>query len=122
MKLYYLALDEINQLPDEYGYKHLAKELTHYRMKVVDETESIREIEEKIANGLIEELIYAAHNEIKLLRIMKQWKPWVELKLSQDEMKEALHGLAGWRADNPFPAHFENYENMRHDRTPREKY
>ena len=40
-------------------------------MKVVDETECIREIENKIAYGLVEELIVQAHNEIKLLRIMK---------------------------------------------------
>ena len=37
MKLYYLALDEINELPDEYGYKFLSRELTRFRMKVVDE-------------------------------------------------------------------------------------
>ncbi len=73
MKLYYLALDELNQLPDEYGYKFVSRELTHFRMKVVDETLQIREIEEKIASGLIEELIFQAHNEIKLLRLMKKW-------------------------------------------------
>lgn len=39
------------------GYKFLSQEITRYRMKVVDETMSIRAIEEKIAHGLIEELI-----------------------------------------------------------------
>jgi hypothetical protein len=48
-------------------------------MKVVDENMSIRAIEEKIAHGLIEELIYAAHNELKLIKIMKNWKPWEHL-------------------------------------------
>jgi hypothetical protein len=45
-------------------------------MNVVDESKSIRLIEEKIAGGLIEVLIYQAHNELKLIRIMKNWKPW----------------------------------------------
>ncbi len=54
----------------------MSQELTRFRMKVVDENKSIRAIEEKINYGLVEELIFAAHNELKLLRIMKQWRPW----------------------------------------------
>ena len=58
MKLYYLILDEIKSLPDEYAYKFLSRELTRFRMKVVDENKSIRDIENKISAGLIEELIF----------------------------------------------------------------
>ena len=58
MKLYYMILDEIKQLPDEYEYKVLSEEMTKYRMKVVDENENIRAIEDKIAAGLIEELVF----------------------------------------------------------------
>ena len=76
MKLYYLILDEVNKLPDAYTYRLLARETTRFRMKIVDENESIRDIEEKIAHGMIEELIMQAHNEIKLLRIMGTWRPW----------------------------------------------
>ena len=54
MKLYYLILQEIAALPDEYGYKFYCRELTRYRMKVVDDNMSIRAIEEKIASGLVE--------------------------------------------------------------------
>ena len=50
--------------------------MTRFRMKVVDENKSIRKIEEKIGFGLVEELVYQAHNELKLIRIMKNWKPW----------------------------------------------
>jgi hypothetical protein len=54
MKLYYLTLEELKDLPDKYGnyffnyidvikgYKFLSQELTRFRMKVVDETKSIR--------------------------------------------------------------------------------
>jgi len=45
-------------------------------MKCVDDNLSIRAIEDKINCGTVEELILQAHNEIKLLRIMKTWKPW----------------------------------------------
>jgi hypothetical protein len=40
-------------------------------MKVVDENLSIKEIEKRIGHGIVEELILQAHNEIKLIRIMK---------------------------------------------------
>ena len=49
MKLYYLILQEVNKLPDEYGYKYYCREMTRYRMKVVDEHENVRDIESKIA-------------------------------------------------------------------------
>ena len=45
-------------------------------MKVVDEHESIKEIEKIINAGIIEELIIQAHSELKLLRIMRAWEPW----------------------------------------------
>jgi len=37
-------------------------------------------------------------------------------------MKELVHGFASFRHDNPFPTIFENYDNMRHDKTKRGKY
>ena len=87
-------------------------------MKVVDENRSIRAIEEKIAFGLIEELIFAAHNEMKLIKIMKQWKPWEHL-FDEVEDKEEMNNFLNFRIDNPFPAKFENYENLRNNRPGR---
>lgn len=122
MKLYYLAIAELDQLPDEYGYKFLAREFTRFRMKVVDETLSIREIETKIAAGLVEELIYQAHNEIKLLRIMKKWQPWKEFAENEKYVKESVHNFANFRHDNPFPTAYESYDDVRHDKAKRDKY
>lgn len=85
MKLYYLALKEMETLPDEYGYKFLSRELTRFRMKVVDENSSIRAIEETVSQGLIEELIFQAHNEVKLLRLMNKWRPWDYFASVKDE-------------------------------------
>jgi NADH dehydrogenase (ubiquinone) 1 alpha subcomplex subunit 5 len=74
-------------------------------MKVVDETQNIRDIEEKIAGGLVEELIFQAHNEIKLLRIMKNWKPWEYLHTRDFEDKEILNDFMSFKNGNPFPSH-----------------
>ena len=128
MKLYYLTLEEIKDLPDKYGkyrvfsikigYKFLSQELTRFRMKVVDETRSIRAIEDKVAAGMIEELIYAAHNELKLIRIMKSWKPW-EYVYSEIQEKEQLLNMMNLRNDNPFPSVSETYEDLRANRPER---
>ena len=90
-------------------------------MKVVDENENVRDIESKIAQGIAEELIFAAHNEIKLLRIMQKWRPWEFLGKDLEETKEHLLNYASFRMDNPFVVHDENYEAERHDRRPRAK-
>ena len=87
-------------------------------MKVIDETKSIRAIEEKIAAGLIEELIYQAHNELKLIRIMKNWKPWEHI-YSEIQDKEMLVNFLHFRGDNPFPTATEHYDSMRHNRPAR---
>ena len=115
MKLYYLTLAEIKDLPDVYAYKFLSQEITRYRMKVVDETMSIREIEDKVSAGMIEELIFQAHNEIKLLRIMKNWKPWEYLHTDDYEQKELMQNFLNFQSGDPFPATFEQYDNMKHE-------
>ena len=84
-------------------------------MKVVDETRSIRAIEEKIAFGLIEELIVQAHNELKLIRIMKNWRPW-EIIYNEDDDTEDMIDLLNATSDNPFPHPYEKFENLRNNR------
>ena len=87
-------------------------------MKVVDENKSIRAIEEKIASGMVEELIYAAHNELKLIRIMKNWKPWEYIQGEVGE-KESMINMLNIRNDNPFPTSEDHYKDQRHDRPGR---
>ena len=88
-------------------------------MKVVDENLSIRAIEDKLAAGLIEELIFQAHNEIKLLRIMKNWKPWEYLQTDDYQDKEILQNFMNFTSGNNMPATYERYDNMKH--TPAER-
>ena len=87
-------------------------------MKVVDENRSIRAIEEKVAFGLVEELIFQAHNELKLIRIMKSWKPW-EYLFSEIQDKETLVDLMNVRNDNPFPTVHETFDNIRANKPKR---
>jgi hypothetical protein len=87
-------------------------------MKVVDETNSVRAIEEKISAGLVEELIYQAHNELKLIRIMKTWKPWEHLFSEVTDKEEDLN-LLNIRNDNPFASVSETFENLRSNRPAR---
>ena len=56
--------------------KKLIIEQTKFRMKVVDEHESIREIEDTLKSGMVELLIIHAHKLVKLIRILKEWQPW----------------------------------------------
>ena len=83
-------------------------------MKVVDENMSIRAIEDKIAGGLIEELIFQAHNEIKLLRIMKNWRPWEYLQTDDYQDKEMMNNFMNFTSGNQMPATYERYDNMKH--------
>ncbi len=112
MKLYYLILEEIKHLPDKYQYKFLCLEVVKYRMKIVDENESIRDIEEKIASGIIEELILQAHNELKLLRIMREWQPW-DYIFNPEQMAQFEAELAAARRNNIFLLEEEPVTNPR---------
>ena len=106
-------------MPDAYGYKTLCFEFTKFRMKQVDENLSVRAIEEKISAGLVEELIYQAHNEIKLLRIMKNWKPWEYLQSDDYEGKEQLNAMLNFTGGDPMAQTYERYDNMKHTAGPR---
>lgn len=88
-------------------------------MQVVDNTLSIREIENKISAGLVEELILQAHNEIKLLRVMKNWKPWEFLATEDYEDKEMMQAMMNFTRGNPMGATFESYDAEKH--TPEER-
>lgn len=119
MKLYHLALQELQDMPDEYGYKFLCQEMTRFRMTVVDENASIRAIEEKIACGLIEELIFQAHNEVKLLKVMKTWKPWETIGTRDVEAKAEMQDMLNFVKGDPFPATYENFKDAHHTAAPR---
>lgn len=57
------------EMPDKFKYKHISYEYTKYIMKIVDENESIVDIESKLPNvASVELLIESLHNEVSLIR------------------------------------------------------
>jgi len=95
MKIYYIILDKLKELPKNAGYRVFVEELTKYRMRIVEDNEDVDEIERLIGFGCIEELIDAANHEISCIRAMKIHKPW--------EAKPLLAGEEGmFELDNDF--------------------
>lgn len=75
MKLY-------SEIPDKFKYKHISYEYTKYIMKIVDENESIVDIESKLPNvSSAEHLIESLHNEVSLLRMCISKKYSEEFKI-----------------------------------------
>lgn len=86
-ELYLFTLEFLKEFPEEWGYRTFTEELSRFRLKVVEETEDITEIEKKIGFGDVEDLIEAATKEIKLLEIFKHEKPWVPKPIDNEEME-----------------------------------
>ena len=118
MKLYYMTLDEIRDIPDSYTYKNIVEEVTKHRMEIVDSNKNVRDIEKKIAWGIVEELIIQAHNELKLMKLVKQYKPWEYLKDYEDV--NAKEQILSMNANNLFGAVVENFQHDKHTAEPRQ--
>ncbi|EDK41954.1 hypothetical protein LELG_00132 [Lodderomyces elongisporus NRRL YB-4239] len=79
--LYNNQLEILNkQFPKESVYRQSVEALTKNRLKIVEEEEITENIENKIGNGLIEELVIQAHDEIQLSRELARLKCWEELE------------------------------------------
>ena len=70
------------QLPDSFNTKHYVHEYIKYIMKIVDENESIIDIESKLPHfASAEKLIMALHDQVTLSRHFIQFKPWEQIEL-----------------------------------------
>ncbi|KAI5966875.1 uncharacterized protein KGF55_000284 [Candida pseudojiufengensis] len=79
--LYNEQLKVLNdKFPKSSVYRQSVENLTKNRLKIVEEEEIIENIENKIGNGLIEELIIQASDEIKLSHELSGLKCWEELE------------------------------------------
>lgn len=64
-----VLMTELKKLPDNYKYKHLSFEYVKFIMQIVDENESIVDIENKLTNVRhAEDLILQLHNEVTLIK------------------------------------------------------
>lgn len=71
MKICYIVLDKLKQIPEEALYRIYTEEKMKYIMKQVDKIEDIRELEEAFGYDSIEIFIQALHPEIELVDLMK---------------------------------------------------
>ncbi|XP_071868558.1 NADH dehydrogenase (ubiquinone) subunit ND-13B [Bombus fervidus] len=77
--LYDRILRLANQMPQDYIYRKSIESLVKERTDIILQNESVPDIEEKINQGQVEELIIHAKNEINLMRDMLEYKPWESL-------------------------------------------
>lgn len=61
-------------------YKQSVEALTKNRLKIVESSDIVEEIENKIGGGLIEEIVIQANEELNLAHEMAELKCWEELE------------------------------------------
>eukprot|EP01017_Pseudomicrothorax_dubius_P023029 TRINITY_DN2474_c0_g2_i2.p1 TRINITY_DN2474_c0_g2~~TRINITY_DN2474_c0_g2_i2.p1 ORF type:complete len:214 (+),score=50.52 TRINITY_DN2474_c0_g2_i2:130-771(+) len=76
MKLCYLILDKIKDIPEDAMYRLYQEEKIKYIMNLTDKTEDIRELEAALGHDSVEMFIQALHSDYELVDLMKDVKPW----------------------------------------------
>ncbi|XP_011689002.1 PREDICTED: NADH dehydrogenase [ubiquinone] 1 alpha subcomplex subunit 5 [Wasmannia auropunctata] len=77
--LYNRLLRVLGQFPKDYTYRKETEGVIKSRLTIVQKTESVQAIEDKVGCGQVEELIIQAKNELSLAEKMLVWKPWEKL-------------------------------------------
>ncbi|EGW34453.1 uncharacterized protein SPAPADRAFT_134311 [Spathaspora passalidarum NRRL Y-27907] len=81
ISLYKYTLDVLNnRYPKESVYRQSVEALTKNRLKIVEEEEIVENIEKRIGDGLIEEVLVQADDELKLAQEMATLKCWEPLE------------------------------------------
>ncbi|CAG8606247.1 16487_t:CDS:2, partial [Acaulospora morrowiae] len=80
LNIYKKTLESLTQIPPTAVYRQATEALTQHRLSIVESNEDVKEIESKIGAGIIEEVIWQAEDELKLLDKVKEWKVWEPLE------------------------------------------
>lgn len=80
LEKYNATLSVLAQMPSSSVYRKATEALTKQRIAIVESTEDVHEIEQKIGSGLAEELIMIAQDELSLSQKLLLWKPWEQLE------------------------------------------
>ncbi|KAF8242699.1 hypothetical protein K440DRAFT_607103 [Wilcoxina mikolae CBS 423.85] len=85
--LYNHTLNVLSTLPPHSVYRQSAENLTKQRLEIVKAltAEQVEEIEDKIGEGLIEEVIEEGWGELRCAEAMKDHKVWEPLEVIPDE-------------------------------------
>jgi len=76
MELYKATLETVKSIPLYSKYRVNVERTTRHRMKLVEDTENIADLELKIGVGMIEEVILQAKDELQLIPFMIEKQPW----------------------------------------------
>jgi hypothetical protein len=123
MMLCDIALNHIRKLPDDFDYKHLIFNYIKFVMKIVDENESIIDIETQIPNvNSAEDIIEMLHNEVILLQTLVDNRPWEQIELEEKDFnaKEFFFMTAAFREKgHPNPGPVESTKHKKNERPDR---
>jgi len=64
-------------IPADAQYRVNVEKFTNYRLSICETETDPEVIERKIMQGQVEELIEQAEDELNLIPLMAEWKPWV---------------------------------------------
>jgi len=74
--LYRATFVALQEVPAEARYRINVEKTISHRMKLVEQTEDVLELEEKLGLGKIEEVIEQAKDELQLVPFMVEHAPW----------------------------------------------
>ncbi|RHZ74132.1 hypothetical protein Glove_227g95 [Diversispora epigaea] len=80
IKTYRRTLETLTQIPPTAVYRQATEALTQHRLSIIESSDNIKEIENRIGAGIIEEIIWQAEDELKLIAKVKEWKIWEPLE------------------------------------------
>jgi hypothetical protein len=123
MMLCDIAMNNIRKLPDSFDYKHMIFNYIKYIMKVVDENESIIDIESKISNvSSAEDIILMLHNEVTLLQQFLKNRTWefIEEEKKKVNYKEFFFYTSAFKDfGNPTAGFSESTKHKKNERPER---
>ncbi|KAL4450392.1 hypothetical protein ABPG74_009098 [Tetrahymena malaccensis] len=89
MKISYNILHKLKEIPETAMYRIYTEEKVKYIMKLTDEIEDVRQLEEEFGQDSIELFIYSYGKELELVEYMKHSKPW-ESRAGDEEQNEMI--------------------------------
>lgn len=76
IRLYELVVAKVQEMEPEAPYRIHMERIMNYRLDILRTTESVLEIESKIEDGQIEEMIEEAEDELEMLPTFIESKMW----------------------------------------------
>ena len=74
--MYKETLALLQSIPDSAKYRINTEKTTRYRLKLVEETTDLMELESKLGIGHLEEVLMQAQNELDLIPHLIEQEPW----------------------------------------------